>query len=161
METQDPKPESPLTPATRPSRKRWWLAGALALALGLAAVGLYCHQFCPMKMRGASHEQIAVPQTWVDGQLKVLTSVLQSARAVPHQVDGKMKGFLITQMNDDSPFRRFGLLPEDVIVAVQDVPLDNPGRGLMAFQKLRDAQKITVHVERAGKLHAIEITLTK
>ncbi|MFM8313975.1 MAG: PDZ domain-containing protein, partial [Deltaproteobacteria bacterium] len=69
----------------------------------------------------------------------------------PYTIDNKMKGFLIQTIEPDSPFASLGLTQGDVLLAANDVIFDNLGKGVEAFQVLRNARKIDLKVLRGGQ----------
>ena len=93
----------------------------------------------------------AVKQNYLEQQLKDINNVLQTAKAVPYTIDNKMKGFLIQTIEPDSPFASLGLTQGDVLLAANDVIFDNLGKGVEAFQVLRNARKIDLKVLRGGQ----------
>lgn len=89
---------------------------------------------------------------YLANQLKDLNNVLQTAKAVPYQdQSGKMKGFLIQTIEPDSPFASLGLNQGDVLTGVNDIVLDNMGRGLEAFNRLRNSNRIDLKIIRNGQ----------
>lgn len=100
-----------------------------------------------------SENTFTVKQGFLDSQLKDLNTVLQTAKAVPYQDPGtgKMKGFLIQTIEGDSPFAALGIRQGDVLTGVNDIVLDNAGKGLEAFNRLRSANQITLRVIRGGQ----------
>ncbi len=100
-----------------------------------------------------SESEFSVKRDYLDKQLLNLNDVLQTAKAVPY-VDnstGKFKGFLIQSIEDTSPFKTLGMRQGDVLSAVNAIQLDNPGKGLEAFQALRGTPEITLKVIRGGQ----------
>lgn len=93
----------------------------------------------------------AVKQNYLEQQLKDINNVLQTAKAVPYTMDNKMKGFLIQTIEPDSPFASLGLLQGDVLLSANDVVFDNLGKGVEAFQVLRNARKIDLKILRGGQ----------
>ncbi|MFM8316338.1 MAG: PDZ domain-containing protein, partial [Deltaproteobacteria bacterium] len=93
----------------------------------------------------------AVKQNYLETQLKDINNVLQTAKAVPYTVDNKMKGFLIQSIDPDSPFASLGLSQGDVLVSANDVVFDNLGKGVEAFQILRNAKRIDLKILRGGQ----------
>ncbi len=98
----------------------------------------------------------AVKQNYLEQQLKDINNVLQTAKAVPFSMNNKMKGFLIQNIEADSPFASLGLSQGDVLLSANDVVFDNIGKGVEAFQVLRNARRIDLKVLRGGQ----EIPLT-
>lgn len=99
-----------------------------------------------------SETEYVVKKGFLDEKINDLTNILQSARAVPYiePGTGKFKGFLVQSMDQNSLFSQLGVHQGDVITGVNNIPMDNPGRGLEAFQALRNTPKITVNVMRGG-----------
>ncbi len=93
----------------------------------------------------------AVKLNYLEQQLKDINNVLQTAKAVPFTIDNKMKGFLIQNIEPDSPFASLGLSQGDVLLSANDVIFDNIGKGVEAFQVLRNARKIDLKVLRGGQ----------
>lgn len=93
----------------------------------------------------------AVKQNYLEQQLKDINNVLQTAKAVPFSMNNKMKGFLIQNIEPDSPFASLGLAQGDVLISANDVIFDNIGKGVLAFQVLRNARRIDLKVLRGGQ----------
>jgi len=95
----------------------------------------------------------AVKKTFLDEKLLNLNEILQTARAVPYieQGTGKFRGFLVQSIDAGSPFAQLGVRSGDVLTEVNEIKLDNAGKGLEAFQKLRNSQKVMLGVLRGGE----------
>jgi general secretion pathway protein C len=93
----------------------------------------------------------AIKQLYLEQQLKDINNVLQTAKAVPYTVGNKMKGFLIQNIEPESPFASLGLSQGDVLMSANDVVFDNLGKGVEAFQILRNAKRIELKVLRGGQ----------
>lgn len=100
-----------------------------------------------------SERNWAVDKNYLNASLANLNDVVQTARAVGYTdpATGKFGGFLIQSVDATSPFAALGVQRGDILTFVNDIPLDNPGRGLQAFNQLRQAQKITLGVIRNGE----------
>jgi type II secretory pathway component PulC len=86
----------------------------------------------------------------------LLPQALDTARMTPHLDGQRFAGFRFAHIAKDSPFAAMGFRTGDVLTQVNQVVLDNPAKGFVAFQLLRDAQAWTVHVrrkKRALRLH--------
>lgn len=90
-----------------------------------------------------------------------LPQILQTARAVPYieKETGKFRGFLVQSIEPDSPFAALGVKQGDVLTGVNDIVLDNPGKGLEAFQRLRDAKEVKLDVIRNGSKKTMSYSL--
>jgi len=101
----------------------------------------------------ASETEFAVDKNVLEKQLLNLNEILQTARAVPYVEpgSGKFKGFLVQSVEANSPFASLGIRQGDVLTQVNDIVLDNAGKGLEAFQRLRNAQSVDLKVIRGGQ----------
>lgn len=95
--------------------------------------------------------QYQIKQSFLDSQLGDLQNVLQTAKAIPAIEGGKMKGFLIQSIDEDSVFASLGLGAGDVLKEVNGIVLDNAGKGLEAFSALKGSRKIELRVSRGGQ----------
>jgi general secretion pathway protein C len=99
-----------------------------------------------------SENQYVVNQAFLEKNLLNLNEILQTARAQPYvDASGKFRGFLIQSIDPNSPFKKLGVNQGDVLTAVNDIVLDNAGKGLEAFQKLRNSPKVSLQVLRGGQ----------
>lgn len=100
-----------------------------------------------------SENDYAVKQSFLEKNLLNLKDILETARAVPYidQLSGKFQGFLIQSIDATSPFAQLGIRQGDLLTGVNDIVLDNAGKGLEAFQRLRSSPKITLKVVRDGQ----------
>lgn len=100
-----------------------------------------------------SETSFVVNRRFLDEKLSNLNQILQTARAVPYLEPGtnKFKGFLVQSIDPDSPFASLGIRQGDVLSGVNDMPLDNPGKGLEAFNKLRSSPRVSLKVIRGGQ----------
>jgi len=100
-----------------------------------------------------SETTFAVKKSFLDEKISNLNEILQTARAVPYTEPGtnKMKGFLMQSIDPGSPFAQLGLRQGDILVGVNDITLDNPGKGLEAFQRLRNSPRVSLEVMRGGQ----------
>lgn len=106
-----------------------------------------------ISIRGENQYQIK--QSFLQNQLGDLQNVLQTAKAIPAIEGGKMKGFLIQSIDEDSIFASLGLGAGDVLKEVNGIVLDNAGKGLEAFSALKESKKIELTITRAGQEQVI------
>lgn len=100
-----------------------------------------------------SENQFVVNQGFLEKNLLNLNEILQTARAVPYVEpgSGRFRGFLIQSIDPSSPFAKLGIRQGDVLTAVNDIVLDNMGKGLEAFQKLRNSPTVSLQMLRGGQ----------
>lgn len=82
--------------------------------------------------------------------LKNPTSFGKYAIPIPFNVNGKLRGYRLQPQGDRSLFDTVGLDPNDVIVAVNGVELNNPTKGLKALRSLQRAKSIDLTILRNG-----------
>ncbi len=112
-------------------------------------------------IKPVSETQYEVKRNFLDEKLANLTTILQTARAVPYTDPGtgKFKGFLIQSIDFDSPFAELGLRQGDVLTGVNEIILDNPGKGLEAFQALRGSDAINLKIIRGGRDSSLQYSV--
>ena len=101
--------------------------------------------------------QYAVNKQFLDKQLLNLTEILQTAKAVPYidPSSGKFRGFLVQTIDPSSPFMALGVRQGDILTGVNEIVLDNAGKGLEAFQRLRNSSEVNLKVIRGGQEQSI------
>jgi len=78
------------------------------------------------------------------------TSFGEYAIPVPYNENGRLRGYKLQPQGDRSLFDQLGLDPNDVILAVNGVPLNNPAKGITALRRLQRAKEIDLKVLRNG-----------
>lgn len=117
-----------------------------------------------LSMGGSSRDGIIVSgenrfqikKAFLDEQMNNLANILQTAKAVPAIEGGKMKGFLIQSIEEDSIFSSLGLGEGDVLKQVNGITLDNAGKGLEAFTALKGSNKIELTINRGGQEQTLQ-----
>ena len=98
-----------------------------------------------------SDTNFTVKKSFINDKLNQLTELLQTAKADPYIEGGQFKGFVIQSVDPSSPFAQLGIRPHDILTGVNDIELDNQGKGLEAFNQLRNSPKIILKVMRNGQ----------
>ncbi len=95
---------------------------------------------------------------------KTLTSdmakVLQDAKAEPNMVDGKLKGFKLTRIRDDSIYLKAGLQDLDVITEINGIELISASQAISTLQSLRDASKIEITYLRGDQKSTVALNVS-
>jgi general secretion pathway protein C len=87
---------------------------------------------------------------------------LQDIIRVAPQVDqGKVVGFRIQPGKDRATFDTLGLVPGDVVTEINGIALDDPAKGLQAFEGLGEATQANVTVLRDGAAQALVVDTTQ
>ena len=78
------------------------------------------------------------------------TSFGKYAIPVPYKKNGRLIGYRLTPQGDRTLFDVVGLDPQDVVIAVNGVQLDDPAEGLKALRELQSASQVNITVLRNG-----------
>jgi len=78
-------------------------------------------------------------------------------RPAPQIEQGKVVGFRIQPGKDRATFDSLGLIPGDVVTQINGIVLDDPSKGLQAFEALGEATQANVTVLRDGAPQAIVV----
>lgn len=82
--------------------------------------------------------------------LKNPTSFGKYAIPVPYKENGRVVGYRLSPQGDRTLFDVVGLDPNDVIVAVNGIKLDDPAEGLKALRELQSTNQVNITVLRNG-----------
>lgn len=75
------------------------------------------------------------------------------------QVSVQQDGFRIRPGRDPKAFAAFGLLPDDIVTAVNGVSLNNPEAALNLYNQMRTAQDATLTIRRGDEEVVIAVSL--
>lgn len=92
----------------------------------------------------------------VNRKLKDPNAIYKNARFGPHLVDGKIDGYKLYQVARDHVFYSLGARSGDVIRRVNGMPLSDTEKMLELWNSVKMAPKITVDLERQGKIISYE-----
>ncbi len=72
-------------------------------------------------------------------------------RPQPVFKDGQQRGYRIYPGRNRSQFNKLGLMPGDLVTAINGTPLDDASRGMDILQTMNTASAVTMTVERNGE----------
>ncbi len=78
------------------------------------------------------------------------TSFSQFAIPQPYKENGQLKGYRLKPKGDRRLFESVGLQPDDIVIDVNGIKLNNPSSGLKAIRKLQNAKQVDIIVLRQG-----------
>ena len=81
-------------------------------------------------------------------------------RAIPASKNGRFVGYRLSPRGKNSLFGELGLKAGDIVIAVNNIQIDRPEKGLNALQNLINADEITVTLLRDGSEITIQHRLT-
>lgn len=145
------------------------LAAGLAVSLCAACGGSYPESEYPSKpphgVTPPEDDQAPAPpgSLWrrdvnaaLDGGLGLF---LQHADLAPEVQQGTFVGFKIVELRPPGWWQGVDLMPGDVIVQVNGMPIEQPTEAHDAFESLRKADKLTVHYLRGGESRDLVYTI--
>jgi general secretion pathway protein C len=104
----------------------------------------------------------APPSGTLGDQLRQLAAqnpgaITEILRPQPVFANGQQRGYRVYPGRNRQQFNRLGLLPGDLVTAINGTPLDDPARGMEVMQTMNSATDVTVTVERNGRSTQISI----
>jgi hypothetical protein len=106
-------------------------------------------------------EELAIPpddqrifhlkRAYVNQQLANLNALLNDARVIPIEQDGK-PWFIFDFVREGSIYEKLGLKNKDVIVQINGFTVDSLPKALKLFEALQLEEKITLRIKREGQL---------
>jgi general secretion pathway protein C len=72
-------------------------------------------------------------------------------RPQPVFANGQQRGYRVYPGRNRAQFNRLGLLPGDMVTAINGTPLDDASRGMEILQTMNTASSVTMTVERNGE----------
>ena len=84
-------------------------------------------------------------------------AITEIIRPQPVFANGQQRGFRVYPGRNRQQFAKLGLMPGDLVTAINGTPLDDPSRGMEILQTMNSATQVTVTVERNGQSSQISI----
>jgi general secretion pathway protein C len=98
-----------------------------------------------------SENQYVVAKSEINNALTNLSDLATKARIVPSFKNGVANGFKLFSIVPDSLYSKIGIQNGDVIRRINGYEMNSPDKALEIYQKLRDASRIEIEVERRGE----------
>lgn len=80
-----------------------------------------------------------------------LPLIMQDARFVPNMVNGRVSGFRITRLPEQSIISQIGIRRNDIIKTINDVELNSVEGMLDLYMRFQNESRFEVTIERSGK----------
>ncbi len=84
-------------------------------------------------------------------------AITEIIRPQPVFANGQQRGYRVYPGRNRQQFNKLGLLPGDMVTAINGAPLDDPGRGMEILSTMNSAATVTVTVERNGQTVQVNI----
>lgn len=120
----------------------------------------------PRRFQGGGAPPAAVaaaqPDPMLGDRLRQLATenpaaITEIIRPQPVFANGQQRGYRVYPGRNRQQFARLGLMPGDLVTAINGAPLDDPARGMEILQSMNSAAEVTVTVERNGQPTQINI----
>ncbi|MGZ6141957.1 MAG: type II secretion system protein GspC [Myxococcales bacterium] len=98
-----------------------------------------------------SENQYVVSKSEINNALTNLSDLATKARIVPSFKNGVANGFKLFSIVPDSLYAKIGVQNGDVIRRINGYEMNSPDKALEIYQKLRDASRIEIELERRGE----------
>ena len=98
-----------------------------------------------------SENQYVVAKAEINNALTNLSDLATKARIVPSFKNGVANGFKLFSIVPDSLYAKIGVQNGDVIRRINGYEMNSPDKALEIYQKLRDASRIEIELERRGE----------
>ena len=102
-------------------------------------------------VRQLSDNQYVLSKNTVNSALSDLSQLATQARIVPSFKNGVANGFKLFSIQPGSLYSAIGVENGDVIQRINGYEINSPDKALEVYQKLRDANRIEVEIERRGE----------
>ncbi len=102
-----------------------------------------------VKQVAANHYD--VKRTTIDQNLANLSSLATQARMVPNFKNGVATGFKLFSIQPGSLYSAIGIENGDVVTKVNGYEINSPDKALEIYQKLKEANHISLELERNGQ----------
>lgn len=110
---------------------------------------------------GTSHTVTAVASTGAGSYVidqRALNAALDNpaqamsdARLLPSQKDGKVEGFKASEVKPNGVFAMIGIKNGDVLLRLNDFPMDSPDKALQSFIALKGQNRLKLDIIRDGQ----------
>lgn len=105
----------------------------------------------PARILSLGENDRVIPVNTFKQQLSNLPTLLQQAQAIPQMNNGEQTGFRIVSINPGSIFEQIGIRQDDVINAVNDMPVRNVADAMNVYRTLATTNSFRVGLVRNGR----------
>ena len=113
----------------------------------------------PAKTAAADAAKSSISRTKLKALMKD-EKVIREAKVAPFVLKGKMRGLRILALPANHVFYQLGARPGDIIRRFNGGKLDSTAKLIEIYQNLANLPRVSVDVERGGKIHSFEFIVT-
>ncbi len=92
-----------------------------------------------------------IDQRALNAALDNPAQAMTDARLLPSQKDGKIEGFRASEVKPSGVFAMIGIKNGDVLVRLNDFPVDSPDKALQSFIALKGQNRLKLDIIRDGQ----------
>ncbi|BCS55843.1 type II secretion system protein GspC [Geobacter sp. SVR] len=92
-----------------------------------------------------------IDQRALNAALDNIGQAMTDARLLPSQKDGKVEGFRASEVKPNGVFAMIGIRNGDVLLRLNDFPIDSPDKALQSFMALKGQSKLKLDLIRDGQ----------
>lgn len=92
-----------------------------------------------------------IDQRALNAALDNPAQAMSDARLLPSQKDGKVEGFRASEVKPNGVFSMIGIKNGDVLLRLNDFPMDSPDRALQSFIALKGQNRLKLDIIRDGQ----------
>jgi general secretion pathway protein C len=92
-----------------------------------------------------------IDQRALNAALDNIGQAMSDARLLPSQKDGKVEGFRVSEVKPSGVFAMVGLRNGDVLLRLNDFPIDSPDKALQSFIALKGQSRLKLDLVRDGQ----------
>ncbi|MCB1189384.1 MAG: general secretion pathway protein GspC [Leptospiraceae bacterium] len=113
----------------------------------------------PENLESSSTIKKVLSRVDVEEKLRKPEDLIKNARYAPNFVNGKMDGYKIHAVGPGHIFYQLGARSNDIVKRVNGTPIDSMEKGMEIWTSVKTAPKITIDIDRAGKIITYEFTI--
>ena len=99
---------------------------------------------------GAGAGNYVVDQRALNAALDNIGQAMTDARLLPSMKDGKVEGFKASEVKPQGIFGTIGIKNGDILVKMNDFPIDSPEKAIQSFASLKGQSRIKLDLIRDG-----------
>jgi general secretion pathway protein C len=92
-----------------------------------------------------------IDQRALNASLDNIGQAMTDARLLPSQKDGKVEGFRASEVKPNGVFAMIGIKNGDVLLRLNDFPIDSPDKALQSFIALKGQNRLKLDMIRDGR----------
>lgn len=92
-----------------------------------------------------------IDQRALNATLDNPAQAMSDARLLPSQKDGKVEGFRASEVKPNGLFAMIGIKNGDVLLRLNDFPMDSPDKALQSFIALKGQNRLKLDIVRDGQ----------